>query len=179
MKQRKETTGCILSIVLSLVIALAPGIKAAEKSVTDDAKRGMIEAMYAEYKRGFPEVADISADEALKLSGRIWLVFVDVRYPEEQALSMLPGAITDKEFLKNPRAYEDYAIIGYCTMGYRSGKLAKKLKQKGYRMINSRGGILAWLHAGGKVYKDAKAVNRVHVYGKKWDLAPSDYEAVW
>jgi hypothetical protein len=34
-------------------------------------------------------------------------------------------------------------------------------------MVNLRGGLLAWLHAGGKVYKDGRLVRRVHVYGKK------------
>jgi sodium/bile acid cotransporter 7 len=91
---------------------------------------------------------------------------------------MLSGAITDKAFLENPTAYEDYRVIGYCTISYRSGKLAQRLKQRGIHMLNLRGGILAWLHAGGKVYKDGKLANSVHVYGRKWDLAPLAYETV-
>jgi hypothetical protein len=45
-------------------------------------------------------------------------------------------------------------------------------------VLNLRGGILAWIHAGGKVYKQGKAVNRAHVYGKKWGLAPSAYKSI-
>jgi sodium/bile acid cotransporter 7 len=56
--------------------------------------------------------------------------------------------------------------------------VAEKLQKQDIRMVNLRGGILAWLHAGGAVYRDGKPVNRVHVFGKKWDLAPLDVESV-
>jgi sodium/bile acid cotransporter 7 len=46
-------------------------------------------------------------------------------------------------------------------------------------MINLRGGILSWLHAGGKIYREGRETKSVHVYGRKWDLAPSEYEALW
>jgi hypothetical protein len=42
-------------------------------------------------------------------------------------MNLLPGAITEKEFLKHPERYRDKVIIGYCTISYRSGKLAEKL----------------------------------------------------
>ena len=60
----------------------------------------------------------------------------------------------------------------------REGKLAENLRKKDIYMVNMRGGILAWLHAGGKVYREGKPVNQVHVYGKKWDLAPPGIESV-
>ena len=106
------------------------------------------------------------------------LLFVDVRKEAEQEVSMLPGAITDKEFLKKPGAYRDRLVIAYCTIGYRSGGFAQKLQKKSIPVLNLQGGILVWLHAHGKVYKHGKAVNRVHVYGKKWDLVPSAYKSI-
>jgi sodium/bile acid cotransporter 7 len=80
--------------------------------------------------------------------------------------------------MKKPEAYRDHLVISYCTIGYRSGELAQKLQKKDIPVLNLGGGILAWLHAGGKVYKQGKAVNRVHVYGKKWNLAPSAYKSI-
>jgi sodium/bile acid cotransporter 7 len=145
----------------------------------DAAKRQEIEAMYAQYRASFPGIAEISAEEALAIEDREKLVFVDVRKPKEQAVSMLPGAIPDKEFRKNPAKYKDHLVIAYCTISYRSGKLTQKLQKKGIPMINMKGGILAWLHAGGTVYSEGKSVKKLHVYGKKWDLAPSAYKTVW
>jgi len=106
-------------------------------------------------------------------------VFVDVREPEEQRVSMLPGAITEQELLKNIQKYKDRILIGYCTISYRSGKLAQKLRDRGIVMLNLRGGMLAWVHAGGRVYDANGETRRIHVYGRKWNLIPEGYEAVW
>ena len=145
----------------------------------DAAKRHMIEALYEDYRKDFPGVADISAEQAMISADSERLLFVDVRKQAEQEVSILPGAITDREYLKNPAAYRDHLVIAYCTIGYRSAEFAHKLHQEQeIPALNLRGGILAWLHAGGKVYKKGQAVNRVHVYGEKWDLAPSDYQSV-
>jgi sodium/bile acid cotransporter 7 len=165
----------LFPVVLSAFLAEATG---QDEFLDDSAKRSKIDSMYAKYRKSFSEVSDISAEQALGFLEEGRVIFVDVRKPEEQEVSMLPGAITDKAFLENLTAYAHYRVIGYCTISYRSGKLAQKLKKKGINMRNLRGGILAWLHAGGKVYKEGKPVNRVHVYGRKWDLAPSAYEAV-
>ena len=151
----------------------------ADISLADRVKQQKIDELYEYYKRGFRGVADVSAGQILQLTGREKVIFVDIRKAKEQVVSMLPGAITEKEFRKNPGTYKGYHIIGYCTIGFRSGKLARKFEKKGIRMFNLRGGILAWLHAGGTVYKDGEPVNRVHVYGKKWNLAPSAIESVW
>ena len=168
----------VMLVAVSLGILLT-GLAATTKALNDEEKRREVETMYENYKKDFPDVSDISAEEALALTRQSMPVFVDVRDPSEQAVSMLPGAITEKEFLKDPAAYRDRTVIGYCTISYRSGKLAQKLQEKGIRMLNLRGGILAWIHAGGKIYRDGKITNKVHVYGKTWNLAPSGYEAVW
>jgi sodium/bile acid cotransporter 7 len=113
--------------------------------------------------------------ELLSATGR----FVDVREEKEQAVSMLPGAITEQEFLNHLERYRDVVVIGYCTISYRSGKLAEKLKAQGVVILNLRGGLLAWLHDGGKVYDRDGETRRIHVYGRQWDLGPKGYKAVW
>ena len=57
--------------------------------------------------------------------------------------------------------------------------LVRKLRNRGIYVINLRGGLLGWLHAGGLVHRDGAPVRKVHVYGKAWDLAPSSYETVY
>ncbi len=171
--------GAVFMLVAVSLGILLTGRVATAKALNDEQKRREVETMYEDYKKSFPDVSDISAEEALALTKQSNPVFVDVRDPSEQAVSMLPGAITEEEFLKNPAAYRDRTVIGYCTISYRSGKLAEKLQRKGIHMLNLRGGILAWLYAGGKIYRDGKITNQVHVYGKTWNLAPEGYEAVW
>jgi sodium/bile acid cotransporter 7 len=171
--------GAVLILVAVPLGILLTGLAATAEALNDEEKRHEVETMYENYKKAFPDVSDISAEEALALKGQSMPVFVDVREPSEQTVSMLPGAITDEEFLKNPAAHGDRTVIGYCTISFRSGKLAEKLKKKGIQMFNLRGGILAWLHAGGKIYKDGKPTKQVHVYGKEWNLAPEGYETVW
>jgi sodium/bile acid cotransporter 7 len=46
-------------------------------------------------------------------------------------------------------------------------------------VYNLRGGILAWVHDGGTVYDQNGETRRIHVYGRKWNLAPNSYQAVW
>ena len=104
---------------------------------------------------------------------------MDIRKSKEQKVSILPGALTEKEFNKNVEKYRDHTIIGYCTISYRSGKLARKLKKRGIRMLNLKGGLLAWVHEGGKVYDAKGETKRVHVYQKKWNFLPAGYDAVW
>ena len=168
----------VWTLPLLYLIFFSQALVAAEY-LTDAAKKRKIDEMYQGYKQHFPKVKDFSAGQTLELMDRGKVILVDIRKTKEQAVSMITGAITETEFRRNYSAYRDYIIIGYCTIGSRSGKLARKLKKKGISMFNLQGGILAWLHAGGIVHKDGKPVNRVHVYGRKWNLAPSAIKSVW
>ena len=39
------------------------------------------------------------------------------------------------------------------------------------------GAVVTWKH--GKLYDRDGETLRIHVYGRKWDLAPRGYEAIW
>ena len=91
---------------------------------------------------------------------------------------MLPGAISVKEFLRNYKSYDDHVKIAYCTISYRSGKFAEKYQNESIPVYNLRGGMLAWLHEGGKIYDQTGETYRIHIFGEKWNLAPEGYEAV-
>jgi sodium/bile acid cotransporter 7 len=140
--------------------------------LSDDQKRLKALAMYSEYKKSFPDVMEITAHQAIELLSNSEVVFVDVRKSKEQAVSMIPGAIPHKEFMAPLDQYRHKLIIGYCTISYRSGKLARKLKKKGITMINLEAGLLGWVHAGSPLVRQGKPVQKIHVYGSKWDLAP-------
>ncbi|UCD79835.1 MAG: rhodanese-like domain-containing protein [Desulfobacterales bacterium] len=147
--------------------------------LTDAVKRQKVESLYNGYHNKFPEVLDVTPQQAMNLIADQKSVFIDIREPDEQQVSMLPGAITEKEFLNNFKSYEDHVKIAYCTISYRSGKFAQKLQKEGIPVYNLRGGILAWVHDGGKVYNQNGETHRVHVYDSEWNLLPARYEAVW
>ncbi len=166
---------CGLSLALSLMIAPT----GCSEELTDEQKLERINELYEKYKRSFPDVPDVSIKELIAMREEKDIVLVDRRKKKEQEVSMLPGALTAREFEENIERYRDKTIVAYCTIGSRSGHYARDLIEKGFTVYNLRGSILAWIHAGQKLVSDGKETRRVHVYGRRWDLAPKDYEAVW
>jgi sodium/bile acid cotransporter 7 len=141
-------------------------------------KLKIVYEMYEEYRKEFSDVKDIYPVEAMRLYREDKLVFVDVREEEELEISMLPGAITKGDFLRDPKGFGNRKIVAYCTIGLRSGIFAKEMAEKKIDIYNLKGSMLAWILEGGRVYHDNKETKRVHVYGNKWDLAPDDYDVV-
>ena len=74
---------------------------------------------------------------------------------------------------------EELTVVAYCTIGHRSSEYAQQLTQRGRRVLNLRGSILAWAHAGGPLVLNSEATRTLHVYGSNWDLAPNRFETVW
>jgi len=166
---------CGLSLLFSLMIAPMGW----SEELTDEQKLKRINDLYRKYKRSFPDVPDVSVKELIAMKEKKDVVLVDRRKKKEQEVSMLPGAITAREFEENIERYRDKTIVVYCTIGSRSGHYARDLVEEGLIAYNLRGSILAWIHAGQKLVSDGKETRRVHVYGRRWNLAPEGYEAVW
>lgn len=60
-------------------------------------------------------------------------------------------------------------IIVYCSVGYRSEKIAEKLLKAGYiNVSNLYGGIFEWVHASKKVYNKNGETKAVHTFNKEW-----------
>jgi len=144
---------------------------------TDEQKFREIEMMSS--KVSLPGVPELTVDELRQLQSKQEIVLVDVRTPDEQVVSMIPGAITASEFEDNHRSYEGATVVTYCTIGGRSGKYAKSLVDAGVKAFNLRGAILAWTHAGGELVDTEGPTRRVHVHGRKFDLTADGYESVW
>jgi sodium/bile acid cotransporter 7 len=171
------------SLLLAVAVLVLSGWTWPQASGTapagDEERLERVHAMYADYRRDFPEVPDISPEAALDLHSRGEALFVDVREPEEQAVSMIPGALTAEAFQAHPERYRGRTVIVYCTISYRSGILARELLARGVAVANLQGGLLGWVHAGGPVADAGGPVARMHVYGRKWDLAPLSFETVY
>ncbi len=72
-----------------------------------------------------------------------------------------------KKILKNLQ--KDKPIVVYCSIGYRSEKIAEKLQRKGYKVFNLYGGIFDWKNKNYTVIDSLnKLTQNVHTYNKKW-----------
>ena len=86
-------------------------------------------------------------------------VLIDVRTPEEFAEGHVPGAeninLFDEDFAQRFAKFDKKeTIYVYCRSGNRSTKAQQALKKLGYtRVVNLKGGFLAWEAAGKPVEK--------------------------
>lgn len=168
----------LLVIIFLIAVLYHTWGMASFSPLTDSEKREKIHALYEDYKRFFPDVVDIEPKLAMDLDSKLKILFLDDREQQEQSVSMLRGAIPVQTYLKNIEEYCPDIIISYCTISYRSGKLAQRLKQQGIKIYNLKGGIMAWVHDGGKIYDKEGETRRIHIYDPKLDLAPKGYQAV-
>jgi len=165
----------LLTAVLTTFMACAR----TREPASDAQKLAKIETFYTKYKRSFPKVKDITAAE---LGARLVdddLVIVDVRTPAEREVSMIPGAITSETFEAHPEDYRGETVVTYCTAGYRSGLYADKLRKDDWKVLNLKGSLLSWSHAGMPLVHDGEPTHRIHTFGPDWDLLAHDYQAVF
>lgn len=169
-----------LSVAIWLLAVSVNSGRAEIAAMTDAEKRDRIEALYENYRKKFPQVEGISAGELLAaMESGADLVLVDVREPAEQAVSMIPGAITRQQFEERAESLRSERIVTYCTAGYRSGRYAEKLRKRGWQVQNLEGSLLSWTHVDGPLVDSRGPTRRLHVYSADWSLEASDYEPVW
>ncbi len=146
---------------------------------------GQMRTRYVELT-GKLNVPAIRADSLKNRLGDTNLVLIDVRQPNEQAVSMLPNALTTLEFAERFRTGipEEKTFVCYCTLGYRSALFALELSKQKISCLNLEGGMLAWSHIEQSFYEkdargNARLTHKVHVYSKEWNFLHPNYEAVW
>jgi rhodanese-related sulfurtransferase len=124
----------------------------------------------------YPTVSQLSTEEVHNLLARqdpVKPILLDIREPEEYAVSHLPGAYlatTDQEALRIiAKSDKDSLIIVYCSVGYRSSEMAKKLQEKGFtKVFNLEGSIFKWANEGRELYQGDQQTNVVHPFNSKW-----------
>lgn len=104
------------------------------------------------------------------------IVLVDCRSDGETKVSVIPGAITKKEYESDPKKYAGRTAVCYCLSGGRSGKFVKQLKQMNVPAVDLKGSIKGWCEAELPLATlDGKPTNKVNVYGQP---VPAKYESV-
>ena len=101
------------------------------------------------------------------------VLFVDAREKEEFEVSHIPGAIHSGYDHFNADLFKsvnkDTPIVVYCSVGYRSEKIAEKLKTMGFSNVrNLYGGIFLWKDSGLEVVNSRGSTQDVHTYSEKW-----------
>jgi rhodanese-related sulfurtransferase len=129
----------------------------------------------------FPTVASITTDSlATRLSDSTARpILLDARSPEEYAVSHLPGAHrVDPEATSFPTLdtlSRDRPVVVYCSVGYRSARIASRLQEQGFNdAVNLKGSIFRWANEGRTVVRDGTPVQAVHPYDDTWGTLLAD-----
>lgn len=100
---------------------------------------------------------------------------LDAREEVEFRVSHLPNAIWvghDTFTLKSVASLDkSKPILIYCTVGARSEKIGKIVRDSGFKQVfNLYGGIVHWVNEGHVVVANGKPTLRVHTYSKPWSV---------
>lgn len=126
------------------------------------------------YRREFQNVEFVTPEElALELEGPTPPVLLDIRTPEEYAVSHLGDARLAAPATFGPADLfglkKETPIVVYCSVGYRSGKIAELLADMGFRNVrNLYGGIFLWFNQDRPVFSSGLPVDRIHTYDRRW-----------
>jgi hypothetical protein len=78
---------------------------------------------------------------------------------------------------------KDQPILVYCSIGFRSEKIARKLRKKGFKNVsNLYGSIFEWVNRGYPVVDSVgQPTPKIHTYNKSWGqwVDNPDFERVY
>lgn len=101
------------------------------------------------------------------------IIYLDSREKKEFEVSHIDNAIWvgfDSFNLKSVKNIsKENRVVVYCTVGYRSEKIAEKLTKVGFTDVsNLYGGIFEWVHHNQTVVNDQGVTEEIHTYDKVW-----------
>lgn len=104
------------------------------------------------------------------------VVLLDARSREEYEVSHMKNAIwvgyDDFQEARLAGIPKNAHVVVYCAVGYRSEKIAEKMREAGYTdAANLYGGIFEWVNEGhGVVDMNGNPTQKVHAYDKTWGI---------
>jgi rhodanese-related sulfurtransferase len=104
------------------------------------------------------------------------ILYLDAREKTEFDVSHIKNSIYvgfenfDLQKWNNININKNQRIVGYCSLGVRSEKIAKKIIAAGYTNVsNLYGGIFLWKNSGGQVVdRTNTTTENVHAFSKSW-----------
>lgn len=139
--------------------------------VTAEPASVALAAYSASLKEEFPDVLTLTPAELAARDSPPLLL--DVREEKEFAVSHLLGALRAEQDiiaqLQRLAVDKDTSIVVYCSVGYRSAVLAKKLREAGFVDVkNLEGSIFAWANQGRPLVNKYGFTNGVHPFNSRW-----------
>lgn len=118
------------------------------------------------------DVPELHAREDIDLTK---YVILDTREKDEYEVSHLKNAIwvgyKDFNLSRVAHVQKNSAVLLYCSIGYRSEKIAKRMRAAGFTNVtNLVGGIFAWSNLDKPVYDSSGLTYKVHPYDAVWGL---------
>lgn len=126
-------------------------------------------------RKKFPTVKQISPKELAETleEGKETVVLLDVRLEEEFNVSHLAGArhvdplTAPQDVWKTIGEPDQRLVVCYCSLGYRSSKMAQELKEvkPDAKVVNLEGSVFQWvMEKRPLVNQEGQAVTVVHPY---------------
>lgn len=131
----------------------------------------------SDIRNKYPDVKQLQTAELQSwLSGpkKQSIFLIDARAKDEFQVSHISGAknipYNSKDPLKHwTNSQPDIPIVVYCSVGYRSSILAKKLQTLGFEDVyNMEGSIFKWANEGRSLVQGQTTVHKVHPYNTRW-----------
>ena len=131
-------------------------------------------------KLQFPEVEKIDSETLSQWqadTSKIQPLLFDARTEEEYVVSHLKNAIpidlTREDFIDTLNFPVDIPVVVYCSVGYRSAIVAKKLQNAGFSQVfNLSGGIFEWANEQRPMFQliseKLHLTTSVHPYNATW-----------
>ncbi|NDJ17816.1 rhodanese-like domain-containing protein [Myxacorys almedinensis] len=128
--------------------------------------------------RQFPNVPSLSTQRLAAWFAQAGMnrpLVLDARTPKEYEVSHLLDANLAPSDLNELSHWTNLThstpIVTYCSVGYRSARLAQQLQDMGYKNVfNLEGSIFEWVNEGHPVYQGTQAVKQVHPFNDVWGL---------
>lgn len=126
----------------------------------------------------------ISCDDLEGMKDQV--LILDTRTHEEFEVSHIPGArfagfdSFDEELLSS--VAKDQKIIVYCSIGYRSEKIAERIQSMGYDVANLYGSIFEWVNQDKPIVDSSgNKTDKLHTYNRKWSrwVEPNSVQKIW
>ena len=123
----------------------------------------------------FPDVPQLSTERLAELlAENADVVLLDARSKEEFATSHLQGAVhaTSVRAARRALVVAENArpiVVVYCSVGYRSSRLAQQLQaQRVENVFNLEGSLFKWANEGRPVHRGGQQVRSVHPFDEDW-----------
>ena len=124
----------------------------------------------------FPDVPQMSTQQLAAMRADDTapdIVLLDARTAAEFKVSHLAGAVLASNTRMAIEALEasepGFTVVVYCSVGYRSSRLAAKLRARGIENVfNLEGSLFQWANEGRPLYRGDERVHEAHPYDEEW-----------